>query len=438
MDVSKNFSELADMRQKSEQLHRAHQMNEQQKKWFQNTPEPFPFQFSAPNQRISSTLNPKYFQPSQFFFDMAGTCMEKVSSDQTSYQPGYVSYQYLQPGQLIYVQEEGAPYLMASAPHMDSMDYNMDNVDYNMDNMDYNIINHVDYNIINHMEINIVQYVYPCRIINSNLNPNAEVFTPMAKTMVDPKNQKVLEEKDCSDDNNTSKSFDRMHPVTDKEENLMEEKNCEVKTKQISVIDDHISNYDLVQCSDIIFCDSNIQSSDIRDDTFSDNEEKEEAISEDEDEDDDSEWDCDDQSLIECVESDAEFDDLFTSPLMITKLRVCNPKSKSPDLPVCPQICPEFQQDSKHQSTSRHANIDVLLAKQLSCGSCKKIGKSVQFCEEVKIIEEPEDLAEDLHKARSDFSARQADKARNERMLTPIFSKEHREKIYQNIYGDYT
>merc|ERR1719427_1725333 len=137
----------------------------------------------------------------------------------------------------------------------------------------------------------------------------------------------------------------------------MEEDNCKVKTKQISVIDDHISNDALVQFSDIIFCDSNIQSSDIRDDTFSDNEEEEEAISEDEDEDDDddSEWDCDDQSLVECVESDAEFDDLFTSPLMITKLRVCNPKSKSPDLPVCPQICPEFLQDSKHQSTRSQA-----------------------------------------------------------------------------------
>merc|ERR1719427_107741 len=217
----------------------------------------------------------------------------------------------------------------------------------------------------------------------------------------------------------------------------MEEDNCKVKTKQISVIDDHISNDDLVQFSDIIFCDSNIKSSDNRDDTFSDNEEEEEAISEDEDEDDDddSEWDCDDQSLVEFVEFDAEFDDLFTSPLMITKLRVCNPKSKSSDLPVCPQICPEFPQDSKHQSTRSQANIDVLPAKQLSSGSCKKIAKSVTFCDEVEIIEEPEDIAEDLHKARSDFSARQADKARNERMLTPILSKEHREKIYQNIYG---
>merc|ERR1712002_1215458 len=273
-------------------------MNEQQKKWFQNTPEPFPFQFSVPNQRISSTVNPKYFQPSQFCFDMAGTCMEKVASDQSTYQPGYVSYQYLQPGQLSYFQEEGSPYLMSSAPHMDSMYYNMDNVDYNTDNINYNIINHV--------EINIFQYIYPCSIINSNLNPNAEVFTPNAKTMVEPKNQKVLEEKNCSDDNKTSKSFDRMHPVTDEEENLMEEKNCKVKTKQISVIDDHISNDDHVQFSDIIFCDSNIQSSDIRDDTFSDNEEEEEAISEDEDEDDDddSEWDCVDQSLVECVDSD--------------------------------------------------------------------------------------------------------------------------------------
>ena len=48
-----------------------------------------------------------------------------------------------------------------------------------------------------------------------------------------------------------------------------------------------------------------------------------------------------------------------------------------------------------------------------------------------KIIYEPEDLVEDLAMARkSDFGKRQADKARMERMIEPVLSKFHRDKVY--------
>ena len=48
-----------------------------------------------------------------------------------------------------------------------------------------------------------------------------------------------------------------------------------------------------------------------------------------------------------------------------------------------------------------------------------------------KIIEEPEDLVEDLAMARkSDFRKRQADKARMERIMEPVLSKFHRDKVY--------
>ena len=48
-----------------------------------------------------------------------------------------------------------------------------------------------------------------------------------------------------------------------------------------------------------------------------------------------------------------------------------------------------------------------------------------------KIIEEPEDLVEDLAMARkSDFKKRQADKARMERIMEPVLSKFHRDKVY--------
>ena len=46
------------------------------------------------------------------------------------------------------------------------------------------------------------------------------------------------------------------------------------------------------------------------------------------------------------------------------------------------------------------------------------------------IIEEPEDLVEDLAMARkSDFRKRQADKARMERIMEPVLSKFHRDKV---------
>ena len=48
------------------------------------------------------------------------------------------------------------------------------------------------------------------------------------------------------------------------------------------------------------------------------------------------------------------------------------------------------------------------------------------------IIEKPEDLVEDLAMSRnSDFGKRQADKARMERMMEPLLSKFHRDKVYK-------
>ena len=54
-----------------------------------------------------------------------------------------------------------------------------------------------------------------------------------------------------------------------------------------------------------------------------------------------------------------------------------------------------------------------------------------------KIIDEPEDLVEDLAMARkSDFKKRQADKARMERIMEPVLSKFHRDKVYNERKKD--
>ncbi len=61
--------------------------------------------------------------------------------------------------------------------------------------------------------------------------------------------------------------------------------------------------------------------------------------------------------------------------------------------------------------------------------------KSVQFNLSPFIINEPEDIAQDLQEARkSDFMQRKADAARFERLLSPIFSLEHRTKIWNKLY----
>ena len=59
--------------------------------------------------------------------------------------------------------------------------------------------------------------------------------------------------------------------------------------------------------------------------------------------------------------------------------------------------------------------------------------KMVRFSDESQIINEPEELIEYLAMARkSDFLKRQMDKERMERLLGPVLSKVHREKILKN------
>ena len=59
--------------------------------------------------------------------------------------------------------------------------------------------------------------------------------------------------------------------------------------------------------------------------------------------------------------------------------------------------------------------------------------KMVCFCDESQIINEPEELIEYLAMARkSDFQKRQIDKERMKRLLGPVLSKVHREKILKN------
>jgi hypothetical protein len=57
--------------------------------------------------------------------------------------------------------------------------------------------------------------------------------------------------------------------------------------------------------------------------------------------------------------------------------------------------------------------------------------KKVTFNDTLHIIFEPVEKSYDLHRSRiSDYRQRQVDHSRMEKLLTPILSKEHRDKIY--------
>jgi hypothetical protein len=57
--------------------------------------------------------------------------------------------------------------------------------------------------------------------------------------------------------------------------------------------------------------------------------------------------------------------------------------------------------------------------------------KKVRFNDNVIVIHEPPELSDDLRKSRkSDYLHRQADRARYELMLQPIFTNTHRTKIF--------
>ena len=63
------------------------------------------------------------------------------------------------------------------------------------------------------------------------------------------------------------------------------------------------------------------------------------------------------------------------------------------------------------------------------------MSKSVQFNTNDVIINEPPEIALDLHEARkNDFFQRMADMVRMERLLSPILDPEHRRNIFNRIW----
>eukprot|EP00090_Calanus_glacialis_P026097 TRINITY_DN4093_c0_g1_i2.p1 TRINITY_DN4093_c0_g1~~TRINITY_DN4093_c0_g1_i2.p1 ORF type:complete len:496 (-),score=118.46 TRINITY_DN4093_c0_g1_i2:67-1554(-) len=441
-------SECAYLSKKAQMLHSAHKMNDKQNEWFKNTSETPPLQFSPSHQESFPTYSKqKQFKPtepevptSQFALNINSNCYENLQVHQTPHNP-YSPYleEEFHPSEFQYFQFERETQL----PQPSFLPFG-----------------NLYENIIDFVETTIVQYVCqrtnpsPFRLAaeilaRSKLNPNANEFTPMVKNPAVIETEGKIEEKNDSEHLGEYIEVDNTKLVDMKENQEIEETmiNMENEIQQGCVekgepLDEDPNCSKLVQCSasDNSLCDLKLTcdgdnsgndcfNDDSDDDCFSD------------DYDDDSDWDSEEQSTGQCVEFDpSEFEDLFTSPLLVTNLRICQTKSSNPGLKICPVT--KSSSSAKHVlnppiRTISEINSQFFDQDQIISSCCKDSKKIVKFCDGVDVIDEPEDLAEDLQNARiSDFPARQADRERMERLLAPIMTKMHREKMFKKIYGD--
>jgi len=459
-----NSCESSYLNNKAHKLHSAHTMNEQQKGWFQS---PASDQENLPtylkqNQKQQKQPEPD-FPTSQYAFNINKNCYESLPVHQTSYNPYSPYQQDFYPHEFQYFkEEEEEEETLALAPSLLPLGTLYENI------MDF-------------MEITIVQYVCqrthpsPFRLAaetlaRSKLNPNAKEFTPMVKTNSVIKGDGEMEEKkrcrtpEQSDEMDEGESIEEssnhldLYLVTENKGNVgirietTNERQQTSSTEQKLVADEpncsnvegksseYISHEELMQynASDNSFCDSNITTDENHFVLLNEDDSDDDCF---DDDDDDSDWDSDEQSTGQCVEIDpSEFEDLFPSPLLMTNLRVCKTKSSNPELLFCPVIQSQSTtlDNLSNQPSRTISDINKKLFDQDQAipRSCRKSDKSVQFCDDVNVIEEPDDLADDLQNARiSDFPGRQADKERMERLLAPILTEVHRGKMYQKIYG---
>jgi len=443
-------SESACLSKKAQMLHSAHKMNDQQSEWFKNTSEAPPFNFPPANQEsfqaYSKQKQFKSTEPegstSQFALNINSNCYENLQVHQTNHNP-YSPYieEECHPSEFQYFQFEHE----TEVPQPTFLPFG----------------NLYD-NIMDFVETTIVQYVCqrtnpsPLRLAaeilaKSKLNPNANEFTPMVKNPAVIETEGKIEEKNNSDnleefiedDNTKLVDMEKTQEIEGTIINMENEIQQELVKKEKGEPLDEVPNCSkLVQCnaSHNSICDlkltcggynsgNDCYNEDSDDDCFSD------------DYDDDSDWDSEEQSTGQCVEIDpSEFDDLFASPLLVTNLRICQNKSSSSGPKICAVIKPSSS--AKHELNPLNRTISEINSQffdqdQIISSGCTTFKKCVKFCDVVDVIDEPEDLAEDLQNARiSDFPARQADRERMERLLAPIMTKMHRDKMFKKIYGE--
>lgn len=446
-------SESAYLNKKAQMLQNAHRMSEEQSEWFKSTPDTPSFEVPIPGYQDTA---PSYLKQKKFL-----STEEEVSTSQLAYNINSNCFENLQVQQTIY-----NPYssYIEEDFHSDELQYFP--VESELPQQFFLPFGNLYTNIMEFVETTIVQYVCqrshpsPFRIAaeilaRSRLNPNANEFTPTKKnaTVIETDPEEI--ELHCStpncDSTDLSNSFDFVNSLelgnpSDSETSTSMHEEKEIRGK---VSEEHDSKsgekadpqIKLVQCvKDNSFCDiENNEVCDSLGDSLSDDSD-DDCMSDDYD-DDDSDWDSEEQSTGQCVEIDpSEFEDLFPSPLLLSNLSICQSKSSSPKTKIVTETPFNSSKIEVNSCSNAIGEINKKYFDQKESSSVNCITSKtccVKFCDDVVVIEEPDDIAEDLQNARiSDFPARKADQERMERLLAPILTKVHRDKMFQKIYGD--
>jgi len=425
-------SESACLSKKAQMLQNAHKMSKEQSEWFKSTSDSSSFTSADFQDSAPSYLKQKKFLPtkeevstSQLAYNINNNSFENLQVHQTIYSP-YSSYveEDFHPAELQYFQAE------PELPQPSVLPF-------------FNLYT----NIMDFVETTIVHYVCqrshpsPFRVAaeilaRSRLNPNANEFTPTKKDVpvIETEKAEAHNPPPMCDSSNLGDTLNLSNP-SDLEKSLNDIKIEVVDKKEETMIGEKGNDeicLKLVKCqeNDDSFCDiDKIEACDSLSDICDDDCMSDEY-------DDDSDWDSEEQSTGQCVEIDpSDFEDLFPSPLLLSNLSICQTKASSPEIKICTE-------NSSHLSETELKPLSEINRKYFdqkeSSSQCKKAKTfCVKFCDDVDVIEEPDDIAEDLQNARiSDFQSRKADQERMERLLAPILTKVHREKMFKKIYGN--
>ena len=225
----------------------------------------------------------------------------------------------------------------------------------------------------------------------SSLNPNAKEFTP-----------KISDNMEAMTSQNSQKELHE--PISNK------------------LDPGDSSNDEIVYNHDEIEEQGTEKSIDTEQNSSCDSNSEDESDIDEDDDDEDWDWDSDEEhTSVECVDM-SEFEDLFQVNLLVTSLNICHTQVNPSRSTTCVRV---------HDVNQRY------LCLYPDIGDTRDRKCSVRFSDSLEIILEPENLAEELQEARtSDLSQRQADRERSERLLAPILTRTHREKMFRKIYGE--
>jgi len=318
---------------------------------------------------------------------------------------------------------------------------------------------------------NLVQYVSPHRLAaeilaKSNLNPNAKEFTPITKGF--DRKINAMETKEFSP---SAREFvpETNYPFVAEncsEELIIEEES--LLTEEQLVPERNVIE-EVVQVKDNIKVENNSEDAKLSNssgDNSKCDKDEDEGVDDDWDDDESEDWwDSDEEPGSQGQEIDpSEFEDLFPCGLLVSNLPchssskisttlTCKPSTTLTCKPSTTLTC----KPSMEIDPSPSSNFTSVACIMLTCNpvqpnkrldrinkkfnqtfpdeGVKKSAAIVKFSDNIKVVEEPEELAEDLAEARiSDWPKRQVDKERMERLLAPVFTRTHREKIFSQLY----